>query len=98
MIACFSFVIADATYTDQHISPGSQCVTNECPLQEITNTQSTSGLQSRVTLDITDWQLQDAGHHMVLVADNGAMVVPPRMVKSLIKQNNELLVSEYSKY
>ena len=98
MMACFSFVVADATYTDQHISPRSQCVTNQCPLQEITNTQSTSGLQSRVTLDITDWQLQDTGHGMVLVADNGAMVVPPRMVESLIQQNNELLVSEYSKY
>ena len=82
MMACFSFAIAD-----KNISPRCQCVTNQCPLQEITNTKSTSGLQSRVTLDITDWQLQDTGHGMVLLADNGAMVVPP------IQQNNELLVS-----
>ena len=96
-MACFSFVISDATYTDQHISPRSQCVTNQCPLQEITNTKSASGLQSRVTLDITDWQLQDTGHGLVLVADNGAMVLPPRM-ESLLQQNNELLFSEYSKH
>ena len=66
--------------------------------KKITNTKSTSGLQSRVTLDITDWQLQDTGHGMVLAADNGAMVASPGMVGSLIQQNNELLVSEYSKY
>ena len=52
-------------------------------------------LDSRVTLDITDWQYRETPFGMTIIAGNGVMVITPGMIDRLIVENRNLLENKY---